>query len=351
MTILITGSTGLIGSNTALFFLKKKYNVVGVDNDMRKNLFGKEASTKQQLNILRKYPNYIHYNKDIRDEEAISQIFNKHHFDTIIHCAGQPSHDKGKEIPLIDFDINTRGTLVLLEATRHHSPKATFIYTSTNKVYGDHPNKIQLIETPTRYYYKDKNFKGFNETTSIDNAIHSYMGSSKLAADIYVQEYGKNLGLKTTCLRLGCVTGPFHAGTKAHGFLSYLTKSLIKKNKYEIIGYKGKQIRDQIHVDDVTSAMNEIIKLPKSGEIYNLGGGMQNHASILELIDIIKNKLKIEPIITYQKKHRTGDHICYITDFSKFQKHYPKWKLKYSLSKIINQIINFEQARKQQHEN
>lgn len=343
MKICITGSTGLIGSTAATFFIKQGHVVVGIDNDMRKKFFGKNCSTNKQRSILKKKNNYKHFNIDIRNQAKINYIFKNNKFDAVIHCAAQPSHDKAKDIPLLDFQVNALGTLNILEATRKFNKEAVFIFTSTNKVYGDNPNKIPLTEDKERYRFKDKNISGIDENTSIDHCIHSLMGSSKLAADIYVQEYGINFGMKTTCLRLGCITGISHASTELHGFLSYLVKSLINNQSYKIIGYKGKQVRDQLDAYDLAQAFNEIIKKPGKGEVFNLGGGLKNNASIIELINTIDKKLNIKTYKKFLKKARNGDHICYISDISKFQKHYPKWTITKSINNIVDNIIEYEQ--------
>ncbi len=343
MNICITGSAGLIGSVAARRLLKKGHRVVGIDNNMRQVLFGPEGDTSEQIKSLSRLPNYTHKHVDIRDKKLLTKIFKNTKFDAVIHAAGQPSHDKAKEIPMLDFEINALGALNILEATRAYCPQAVFIFTSTNKVYGDNPNKISLKETKTSLVPSNKHFSGFNESTQIDNTIHSFMGASKLAADIYVQEYGKNLGLKTTSLRLGCVTGGVHAGVKSHGFLSFLIKSLIHKGSYEIIGFKGKQVRDQIHAEDVAFAFEEIIKNPFCGEVFNLGGGKKNSASILELINLVSLKLKLKPKITINKNPRTGDHIYYVTDYTKFKKFYPKWHITKNMNQIIEEIISHEQ--------
>jgi len=341
MKILITGSNGLIGSEIAKFFLKRKDVVFGIDNNMRQKLFGLKGSTKNNRIELHKYKNYIHYSIDIRNIKDLERLFRNNSFKLIVHCAGQPSHDKAKEIPLLDFDINTTGTLNLLELTRKYQKKAVFVFTSTNKVYGDNPNKVALTEKETRFAYKKK-ITGINETMSIDKNVHSLMGSSKLAADIYTQEYGKYFKLKTTVLRLGCVTGPSQTGVKLHGFLSFLVKSIMHENRYEVIGYKGKQVRDQIDAYDLAKAIYEIYKKPNYGEVFNLGGGKKNSASIIELIDIISKKLKTTPKITYNPISRQGDHICYITDYSKFKKRYPSWKITKNIDEIIDEIIEYE---------
>lgn len=341
MKILVTGSNGLIGSTVSQYFLDKNNYVFGIDNNMRQKLFGIKANTKEQRKTLSQDKKYIHYSIDIRSMKGLEKVFKKNKYDLIVHAAGQPSHDKARDIPILDFEINTLGTLNLLELTRKYQKQAVFIFTSSNKVYGDNPNKITLIEKKNRYSYKDKRI-GIDENMSIDQNVHSLMGASKLAADIYVQEYGHYFGLKTTVLRLGCVTGCSHASVKLHGFLSFLVKSLVHSNKYEVIGYKGKQVRDQIDAIDVATAIEEIYKKPNKGEVFNLGGGYTNSASILELVKLVSKKLNTNPKLSYNLNARVGDHICYITDFTKFQNNYPKWKISKSIEEIIDQIIKYE---------
>lgn len=344
MNILITGSNGLIGSSIAQFFLKKDATVVGIDNNMRQKFFGEEASTINQKKILNKKHNYQHHNFNICNQAKLEDIFKQQKFDLIVHTAAQPSHDKAKEIPLLDFEINALATLNLLELTRKYQRQAVFVFTSTNKVYGDRPNQIPLIETSTRYTYAN-NIKGIDEKMSIDQCTHSLFGVSKAAADLYVQEYGKYFNLKTTVLRLGCITGATHASSQLHGFLSFLVKSLVQKQSYQIIGYKGKQVRDQLHADDVASAIAAIYKKPGLGEVFNLGGGPNNNASILELIALIEKKIQIKTKISYQDHERVGDHICYITNLNKFQHAYPKWKISKSLEEIVDEIVAYEQKK------
>jgi CDP-paratose 2-epimerase len=339
MKIIITGSLGLVGSTATSFFLGQGHTIIGIDNDMRSVFFGKRGSTNKQLNQFSKNKNYLHFNTDIRNIEEIETIFKLNKPDVIIHTAAQPSHDKAKEIPLIDFEVNALGTLNLLELTRKYAPNAVFIFTSTNKVYGDNPNKVEFIEKDSRYVFADEKFKGFNESTSIDQTTHSLFGASKLSADIYVQEYGSYFGLKTTCLRLGCITGKAHSGVKLHGFISYLTKSLKQTSSYEIIGYKGKQVRDQLHAYDLATAFNEIIKKPGIGRVYNLGGGDKNTISVLEAINLLAKKLNIQPKIKLTTTIRIGDHICYISDISKFQNDYLEWKIKYSIEDILDELV------------
>lgn len=346
MKICVTGSLGLVGLSVCRKFLKSGEEVVGIDNNMRSVFFGEDGRTDINFDELISFKNYGHRDMDVRDLELMDKVFRENNFDVVIHTAAQPSHDRAKDILMLDFQVNALGTLNLLEMTRKYSPKAVFIYTSTNKVYGDNPNKFELVEGETRFDFADKGFVGFDENLSIDNCLHSFFGASKLAADIYVQEYGKYFGMNTAVFRMGCVTGAAHASVKLHGFLSFLIKSLIDNNSYEIIGYKGKQVRDQIHADDVVSAMEEVIKSPVKGEVFNLGGGRVNNASVMELIKIVSDKLKIVPEITYNDESRTGDHICYITDFSKFQRFYSGWEITRDLNSIIDEIIKYEDTKK-----
>lgn len=341
MKICITGSLGLVGLAACRYFLNEGNEVWGIDNNMRQVFFGEEGRTDVNLGLFNE-KKYHHINLDIRDREEINKLFIKNKFEVVIHTAAQPSHDKAREIPLIDFEVNAMGTLNLLEACRKYCPKTIFIYTSTNKVYGDNPNNVNFIETKTRFDFSDKNYFGFDERTSVDQCLHSLFGVSKLAADTYVVEYAKTFGLKTTVFRLGCVTGGRHASVKLHGFLSYLVKSLMNTGAYQIIGYKGKQVRDQIDADDLILAMVEVIKNPKKGEVFNLGGGRENSISVLEAIKIVANKLDIRPKITYVNKARLGDHICYISDTRKFKKFYPDWKIRKSTETIIDEIINYK---------
>ena len=344
---LITGSCGLVGSESVDFFIKKKFHVLGVDNNLREFFFGKNGSTiwlKKKIKETYK-KNYKHFNIDIRDYSKLEEIFKKYKtkIKVIIHSAAQPSHDWAATNPIIDFNVNANATLNLLMLTNKYLTKQTpFIYMSTNKVYGDTPNYLKIKELKTRFELNSKNkfFKGINESMSIDNNIHSLFGASKLAADILVQEYGKNFGLKTVCFRAGCITGSNHSGAKLHGFLSYLVKSCIKNNSYTILGYKGKQVRDNIHSKDLVNCFWEFYKKPTSGKVYNIGGGRKCSCSILEAIKIIEEILKIKIKITYNKKNRTGDHKWWITDNRKFIKDYPKFKINYNIKKIIEELID-----------
>ncbi len=342
--VIITGSSGLVGSEAVNFFIKKNYKVIAIDNNMRKYFFGKNADTNWQKKIqIKKFKKRIfHYTVDIRNYNKIIDIFFKYKnkIKCIIHAAAQPSHDWAYKEPILDFDINAKSTLNLLECTKKFCPKATFIYVSTNKVYGDTPNKLNIVEKKYRYEIRDKKFrKGINENLSIDKSTHSLFGVSKCSADLLVQEYGKNLKLKTGIFRAGCITGPKHSGAELHGFLNYLVKCNIRQIKYNIFGYKGKQVRDNIHSYDLVNAFWHFHLKPKKGEVYNIGGSSKNSCSILEAIKLIEIMTKKKMIYSFKQKNRIGDHICYISDISKLKKHYPEWKIKYSLKEIIKQII------------
>ena len=342
---LITGAAGLVGSEAVSFFHEKGFEIIGIDNNLRKFFFGKDGSTiNVKKDLLKKNKRFRNFNLDIRNFNQLEKIFKRYskNIKIIIHCAAQPSHDYGKNYPRIDFDVNASGTLNLLELTKKYCPNSVFIFMSTNKVYGDNPNKLKIIENKTRWEL-DKNdiyFKGINETFSIDNCIHSFFGASKAYSDLIVQEYGKNIGLKTVCFRGGCITGPNHNGAKLHGFLSYLVKNTLNQKTYSLIGYKGKQVRDNIHSLDLINCFWEFFKKPKRGEIYNIGGGRFSNCSIIEALDLVENISKIQIKRKYIKKPRTGDHIWYISDISKFKKDYPNWRQIYNTKKIINELIN-----------
>ncbi len=341
-TILITGSAGLIGSEAAKFFANQGHTVVGIDNDMRQYFFGKEASTTWNRNRLRDLlkDKYIHYNADIRDNEKLKEIFKKHKFDLIIHTAAQPSHDWAAKEPITDFSINALGTLYMLENYRLYSPEAAFIFTSTNKVYGDTPNFLPLVELKTRYELpkNHKYYKGIDETMSIDNSTHSVFGASKVAADVMVQEYGRYFKLNTGVFRGGCLTGPAHSGTKLHGFLAYLIKCIATGTKYTIYGYKGKQVRDNIHAQDLIKAFYLFYKKPTSGKAYNMGGSRNSNTSMIEAISKVEEILGKKAIVEYKKENRIGDHIWYISDITKFQKDFPKFSYDYDNDRIIEDI-------------
>ena len=343
--VLITGSSGLVGSESVNFFCDKGFDVIGIDNNLRKFFFGSDGSTLWVKNLLlKKNKNFKSLNIDIRNYNKLEKLFQKYKkkISLIIHCAAQPSHDYGKNYPIIDFNVNATGTLNLLELTKKHCPQSPFIFMSTNKVYGDNPNKLKIVEKNTRWEIKknDKYFKGIDEKFSIDDCTHSFFGVSKTYADLIVQEYGKNVGLKTVCFRGGCITGPNHSGTKLHGFLSYLVKLSVKNKKYNIIGYKGKQVRDNLHSFDLVNCFWEFYKKPRKGEIYNIGGGRFSNCSILEALNIVEKIKNIRIKKKFYKLPRVGDHIWYISNLSKFKKHYPEWKQKYNTLKIIEELID-----------
>ena len=342
--VIITGSTGLVGSEAVRFFCDKGFDVVGVDNNLRKFFFGSDGSTIWLRNkLIKKYKNFKNYNSDIRNYRILNKIFKKHskNISLIIHCAAQPSHDYGKNFPIIDFNVNATGTLNLLELTKKFCPQAPFIFMSTNKVYGDNPNKLKFYEKKLRWEIKNQNeyYKGIAEKFPIDDCTHSFFGVSKTYADLIVQEYGKNVGLKTVCFRGGCITGPNHSGAKLHGFLSYLVKLSLHKKKYSLIGYKGKQVRDNLHSKDLVNCFWEFFKRPKRGEIYNIGGGRYSNCSILEALKIVEEFTGINIKKEIIKKPRIGDHIWYISNTSKFKRDYPNWKQKYNTKKIIEELI------------
>lgn len=342
---LITGSAGLIGSESVKFFAQKGFTVVGIDNDMRKVFFGEDASTRWNLERLKEeVQEYIHYEIDIRDQQKIEQIFKEYNTDIklIIHTAAQPSHDWAVKDPFTDFTVNANGTLVLLEMTRKYCPEAVFIFTSTNKVYGDAPNKLPLIELDTRWEIEESHpyyEHGIDESMSIDQSKHSLFGASKVAADILVQEYGKYFGMKTVCFRGGCLTVPNHSGTQLHGFLAYLMKCAITEKPYTIFGYKGKQVRDNIHSFDLVNMFWHFYQNPRCGEVYNAGGSRYSNCSILEAIkmceEITGKKLKW----SYTDTNRTGDHIWWISDVRKFKKHYPAWDFTRNIKQILVEIF------------
>ena len=341
--VLITGSCGLVGSESVEFFYKKGFVILGIDNNSRKKFFGKTASINWKKNeLIKKYKYYRHFNLDIRKYKPLERIFKKYKnkISLIIHAAAQPSHDYAKTKINLDFEINAIGTLNLLELTKKYCFKVPFIFMSTNKVYGDNPNKLSLIEKKKRWEVNNKKYwNGIDENFSIDNCTHSFFGVSKSYGDLLVQEYGKNIGLKTVTFRAGCITGSNHSGAKLHGFLSFLVKSCLKNKKYSIIGHKGKQVRDNIHSSDLINCFWEFYKKPTSGEIYNIGGGRYSNCSILEAIEIIEKELNIKIKKKFVKKSRVGDHIWYISNNKKFMKKYPKWKQKFNIRRIILDLI------------
>ncbi len=345
-TMLVTGSGGLIGSESVSFFVEKGFDVVGIDNDMRKYFFGNEGSTLWNVERLKKLhgKEYIHYNTDIRDFESIKKIFSEYKPICVIHTAAQPSHDWAAKEPFTDFTVNANGTLNLLEATRQFVPEAVFIFTSTNKVYGDTPNRLPLIELEKRYELPEDHpyYNGIDETMSIDDCLHSLFGASKVAADVLVQEYGRYFGIKTVSFRGGCLTGPSHSGAMLHGFLSYLVRCAITGKKYYIYGYKGKQVRDNIHSYDLVNAFYHFFKKPRTAEVYNIGGSRFSQCSMLEAIDLVEEisgkKLNYE----YKEQNRIGDHIWYISSVEKFKSHFPKWEYEKDLDTILRETYEFQ---------
>lgn len=349
--VVVTGSAGLIGSESVHFFIKHGFEVVGIDNDMRSFFFGESASTQWNRNLLKdKYGNqYHHYDLDIRDRASIETIFDKYSADIelIIHTAAQPSHDWAAKDPHIDFTVNANGTLVLLEATRQYCPNAVFIFTSTNKVYGDTPNYLPLQEHETRWEIEPEHeySYGIDESMSLDSSKHSLFGASKVAADILVQEYGKYFGMKTVSFRGGCLTGPSHSGTQLHGFLAYLMKCTITGEPYTIFGYRGKQVRDNIHSYDLVNAFYHFYLNPRCGEVYNMGGSRHSNCSMLEVITMCENLVEKKLPYTYTDENRSGDHIWYISDVRKFQAHFPQWQYKYNLQNILEDIYTAQVVR------
>jgi CDP-paratose 2-epimerase len=343
---IITGSSGLIGSESVKFFVSKDFYVIGIDNNMRKYFFGEEGSTyKSKKTLKQKYKgSYSHFDIDIRNYNKLKTIFEKYNsqIDVVIHTAAQPSHDWAAKEPITDFTINANGTINLLELTRLYCKNATFIFTSTNKVYGDLPNKLNLTEQETRFefFFDGVPSIGVNENMSIDNSKHSVFGASKVAADVMCQEYGKYFDMNVGVFRGGCLTGPNHSGTELHGFLSYLIKCIVNDLPYTIFGYGGKQVRDNIHSFDLVNAFWHFYKSPKKGEVYNIGGGRDNSISIIEVINKVNFLLgKNWNKFSIQKENRIGDHKWYITDLTKFKKDYPEWELKISLDETIKEII------------
>ena len=343
--VVVTGSSGLIGAESCRFFAKQGMHVVGIDNDMRSYFFGDQASTKWSENRLKTElgKSFTHHTADIRDADAIGRIFERYSSDIslVIHTAAQPSHDWAAREPFTDFSVNATGTSVMLEMTRKHATEAVFIFCSTNKVYGDTPNRLPLVELETRWdvdhshpYYTH----GIDEEMSIDQTKHSLFGASKAAADILVQEYGRYFGMMTACFRGGCLTGPGHSGAELHGFLAYLMKCAITGDQYQVFGYKGKQVRDNIHSYDLVSAFNEFYKAPRSGEVYNIGGSRFSNCSMAEAITLSEEISGKRMNYTYSEANRIGDHIWWVSDVRRFQVHYPNWKLTYNVKDILVQI-------------
>jgi CDP-paratose 2-epimerase len=341
---IVTGSGGLIGSETARFLHEKGMDVVGIDNDMRSYFFGPEASTAWNTARLEsELPRYTHRNVDVRDETAVQRLFAHYgqEIALVVHTAAQPSHDWAAREPATDFTVNANGTLVMLEAVRQNSPDAVFVFTSTNKVYGDTPNFLPLVEKPLRWEVEASHpyaEHGIDETMSIDSSKHSLFGASKVAADVLTQEYGRYFGLKTGTFRGGCLTGPAHSGAELHGFLAYLVKCILTGRRYTIYGYKGKQVRDNIHSHDLVTAFWEFFRNPRPGEVYNMGGSRHSNCSMLEAIGQASEICGRELDYVLKDQARSGDHIWWISDVRKFQLHYPGWKYEYDMTAILREI-------------
>lgn len=349
-TILVTGSSGLIGSEVCVYFARELgYQVHGLDNNQRAVFFGPQGDTRwNQRRLQETLPGFIHHELDIRDRAGVLALVRQLKPAAIIHTAAQPSHDRAAAIPFDDFDTNAGGTLNLLEAARQACPESPFVNMSTNKVYGDAPNLIKLVERDTRWDYADPTYvHGIPETLTIDQSKHSLFGASKVAADVMAQEYGRYFSLPTCCLRGGCLTGPNHSGVELHGFLSYLVKCNLEGREYRVFGYKGKQVRDNIHALDVARFMAAFVAAPRIGEVYNLGGGKANSCSIIEAFSLTEKFTGKKQVHTYVDQNRIGDHICYYSDLRKMRVHYPQWNISVSLEETIRQIV--EAWRRRNH--
>ncbi len=347
MKILVTGSCGLIGSEVCVYFAEQGHTIYGVDNNQRAIFFGPQGDTSwNQQRLQESLKNYKHLTIDIRDRQGVLDMIEQVRPDAIVHTAAQPSHDRAAAIPFEDFDTNAVGTHNLLEAVRRFCPETPFVHMSTNKVYGDAPNSIDLIEKETRWDYADSKYEqGIPETFTIDQSKHSLFGASKVAADIMVQEYGRYFNIPTCCLRGGCLTGPNHSGVELHGFLSYLIKCNLEHKEYKIFGYKGKQVRDNIHSLDVALFIDNFLKAPRIAEVYNLGGGKENSCSILEAFSIVESITGIPQMYAYVEDNRIGDHICYYSDLRKMKEHYPTWDITKNLQVTFEEIVASWQSR------
>jgi CDP-paratose 2-epimerase len=345
--VLVTGASGLIGSEVCTYFAHLGRSVHGVDNNQRAAFFGPQGDTRwNQQRLQRELPSYRHHELDIRDRSGVLDLVADLRPSLIVHAAAQPSHDRAAAIPFEDFDTNAVGTLNFLEAARRSCLESPFVYLSTNKVYGDGPNGIQLQELQTRWDYADPRFEhGIPETFPIDHSLHSLFGASKAAADLMVQEYGRYFGMPTCCLRGGCLTGPNHSGVELHGFLSYLVRCNLEGREYTVFGYKGKQVRDNIHSLDVARFIHAFADAPRSGEVYNLGGGKANSCSILEAFALVQQASGQVQRYTYVENHRVGDHICYYSDLRKMRAHYPAWDVSVDLEQTIAQIVSAWQQK------
>jgi CDP-paratose 2-epimerase len=340
-TCLVTGSSGLVGSEVCESLAARGYDVHGVDNNQRAVFFGAPGDTRWNLDRLRRtLRTFEHHALDIRDRGRLAELVRDVRPSLVVHAAAQPSHDRAASIPFDDFETNAVGTLNLLEAARSACPDAPFVFMSTNKVYGDRPNAIAMTELPTRWDFGDPAFAhGIPETLSVDQSTHSLFGVSKLAADVLVQEYGRYFGMPTCCLRAGCVTGPHHAGVELHGFLSYLVKCNLEGREYRIFGYKGKQVRDNIHAADVAAFIHAFANAPRIGEVYNIGGGKANSCSILEAFDLVASVTGRAQRHTYVEEARRGDHVCYFSDLRKMRTHYPQWDVRRPLAETVREIV------------
>lgn len=346
-TLLITGSNGLIGSEMVMHFHRLGWRVHGVDNNMRADFFGAQGDTRwNQQRLVTECDGFIHHERDIRDREGMLALVGQLRPNAVLHAAAQPSHDLAASRPFDDFDVNAVGTLNLLESVRRFCADSPFVYLSTNKVYGDGPNSIQLTELETRWDYNDERYReGIGEDFNIDQSKHSLFGASKVAADVMVQEYGRYFGMPTCCLRGGCLTGPSHSGVELHGFLSYLVKQNLTGGVYHVYGYKGKQVRDNIHSYDVARFVEEFLAAPRCAEVYNLGGGRQNSCSIMEAFGRIESITGKPMRWDYVDAPRAGDHICYISNLDKLRTHYPKWQITKSLDDIFTEIATAWEER------
>jgi CDP-paratose 2-epimerase len=338
--ILVTGSSGLVGSEAVTFFAGRGFGVDGVDNNLRREFFGPDGDTTATLDRLRRsVPAFVHHAYDIRDQAAMLDLVRRCRPSLIVHAAAQPSHDLARQRPFDDFDVNARATLTLLEAARRYCPEAPFVFMSTNKVYGDAPNEKRLVELPTRWDYAEAaDQAGIDETCRVDASLHSLFGASKLAADILVQEYGRTFGLPTVCFRAGCLTGAAHAGAELHGFLAYLARAVKEGRVYRIYGYKGKQVRDNLHAVDVCTAALAFADRPRPGAVYNLGGGRANSVSVLEAISRLEGLVGTALKVEYVDANRLGDHVCYISDLRRFQTDFPGWRVSRSLDDILREL-------------
>lgn len=348
--VIVTGSCGLVGSEAVRFYHARGFDVVGIDNDMRSYFFGSEASTRWvRERLVNELACYTHVDADIRDERAMHALLGRYagHIALIVHAAAQPSHDWAAREPLTDFSVNANGTLVMLEGARRHAPEAPFVFTSTNKVYGDTPNRLPLVEQETRWEIDRSHpyHAGIDEQMSVDQTTHSLFGSSKAAADILVQEYGRYFGLRTACFRGGCLTGPNHSGAMLHGFLAYLAKCAVTGREYTVFGYKAKQVRDNIHSADLLAAFNAFFEAPRSAEVYNIGGGRASHCSMREAIAICERLTGRTMNWKYREQHRVGDHIWYVSDLRRFQSHYPDWRITYDVDQILTEIVEENRDR------